>query len=673
MDACATSEPFRFSIDTAGAVNPTLPAGEMTDDLVRQTRRELQRVIEEISALCQSRTTPEKFWHRYLSLVLTAMASDAGIVWQRGEVLWETVARAGHLDQRLLQPISCETPADSHGKMIAEVAASGGPVMVPPGSPWDSDQPGNPTELAAAVVPIPVDPDQGVEWLIEVFLPSGSGTAVQRGYLRFIAQMADLAADFLRLDRLRKATYVASWATRAAELYERMLHQVQHRGLPQMMVDELAELVRAERVSLVAVDPKGKTTLHAISGCPKFDSRSPVADYLKEIAQASEGTVGLQLAETSDLAEDQETHLGELCLRGVVTLDRHSRWRVILEDNAPCQSVEGEAQLWQSLALPLGQLLNQNTRGNRLLRNAHGSSPSTLGNLIRRWSVPLGFAVTVTVAALLPVPMVVTADGSLQPEATSSIYAPRDAFVESLLVEHGQHVDVGTPLIQLSAPDLEQSIQTANGRIAVLEGQIRDAKARTVEQSSTDYDLLQQLQLQLETSMDELSSLRVRLQLLLEEQTRLTLLSDRTGTVDAWQLKSRLAGRPVQRGKMLIRIIDQDGEWSIHAGVPENRLDHVIAAAERGNVEVNVAFTAFVDQPVTGVIKELGPITADPQLSSTASALGVVTIAVDAETLPLLQAGTPARVAIPCGIRPLGYIVAQDFLRMVKQSVGLYW
>jgi hypothetical protein len=104
-------------------------------------------------------------------------------------------------------------PSAIHQTLLAKVHQERQPVLVPPGS-CEIDQatrgalkqsslPVNPTAMALIFAPVPVESSLGSWWLQVVQAPSG-GIATQRGYLRFVAQIADLTADFLKTYRLRE-------------------------------------------------------------------------------------------------------------------------------------------------------------------------------------------------------------------------------------------------------------------------------------------------------------------------------------------------------------------------------------------------------------------------------------------------------------------------------------
>lgn len=120
-------------------------------------------------------------------------------------------------------------PSAIHQTLLAKVHQERQPVLVPPGtsavnqapsgSVKESSLPVNPTAMALIFAPVPVESSLGSWWLQVVQAPSG-GIATQRGYLRFVAQIADLTADFLKTYRLREHQYQTRVNSETSKLLE---------------------------------------------------------------------------------------------------------------------------------------------------------------------------------------------------------------------------------------------------------------------------------------------------------------------------------------------------------------------------------------------------------------------------------------------------------------------
>ncbi|XZE52099.1 HlyD family efflux transporter periplasmic adaptor subunit [Planctomycetaceae bacterium SH139] len=728
-------EPFRFSADAGiGVVDPG--AGRSgVDAVVRETRQEIGRIIAEISSLAHSRTPEQRFWPRFLSLVGTAMAAEAVVLWGRRDGHWAARYRCGNMDRRLLE---VSDGAQCHQAMIHEVGDSGGAVMVPPGADWESEEPGNPTAELAAVVPIPVDLDGPVETMLEVLIPAGSGPAAQRGYLRFIAQMADLAAEYLRDCRWRAADATVQWAIKA----DRLLIELGRLGpggsrkraellgraasFQRQLVDGVRSWSAAERVTLVELQG-GHARVLAVSGVEQLDPHAALIKALSEIAhQASQQAVepessGLILARSAVDVNDRETgehrtgetkhhghddwsgcgersdaeletvvQEGHLVLRGVALLNDGSprtSWCLVVEDDPERSAADylaepGELEQWRLMCGQLSLLLARWEGTTSTWWQFGGRSVAGQRSMLRRMLLPLGFLLTLCIAAMLPVPLVVTADGILQPRQQQIIYAPRDATVQTLYVVHGDRVSRGQPLVQLVDSGLDEQIRQLEGQIRVLDEQAADLETQLRNYTHDERGQVRGWQTELKVNRHQGKMLSSELEILRSQREELLLVSDREGTVNGWKLADQLASRPLRRGQLLLRVVEQTGGWQIDARVPQKRLDHVINANLAGAslssdalankpLAATAVLAAYPDQKFAAELTSLGPVL--PSGSAGEEPSGTALFATEAAGLPVLEPGAPVVLAIDCGQKPLGYVVCQDLIRMLQTAVRLYW
>ncbi|MFG0261250.1 MAG: phytochrome sensor protein, partial [Novipirellula sp. JB048] len=233
MNSATSDAPFLFSptsspLPASGAA--AVPRSDRSpDSLVDETRREISQIVREVALAVRSERSRDAFLKLLADRILRAMAAEGVVIWrceagappdtpraappepsQPPQPRTETMTMAMAIDvvQRIGTITDRSIPASSaasHHRLLAEIVTVAEPVVVPC-TPEASDPnvPANPTQFPAAIVPISCDPQAGGEsYLLEVFLEPGGGVATQRGYLRFIAQMADLAGEFLRADQLR--------------------------------------------------------------------------------------------------------------------------------------------------------------------------------------------------------------------------------------------------------------------------------------------------------------------------------------------------------------------------------------------------------------------------------------------------------------------------------------
>lgn len=182
-------------------------------------------------------------------------------------------------------------------------------------------------------------------------------------------------------------------------------------------------------------------------------------------------------------------------------------------------------------------------------------------------------AMMIAVGALFIVPadIRVRAPGQWMPEVRREVFAPRDAVITGVLVQHGQWVELGQPLLELRSTDLQLELQQvdselhqARKRLAVTQSERLqlppgDAEARNRQRRLTADEEQYQLQV---------ANLEVRQQILQQHQKQLTVLAPIAGQVLTWNANERLETRPVQRGQALLSVADTNGNWQAELQVP---------------------------------------------------------------------------------------------------------
>ena len=154
--------------------------------------------------------------------------------------------------------------AQKHIRLLEYVAQSRQPQLVPPMSGLSDDRAGgNPTRHLLVLAPMQNDSD--VEGIIEIFQRPDSQPATQRGYLKFVLQMCEQIAEWLKTRKLRHFSDRHSlWAN--ADQFSRLVHDsLDLRETAYTVVNEGRRLIGCDRVSLALVRGQ-KCVVEAISG-----------------------------------------------------------------------------------------------------------------------------------------------------------------------------------------------------------------------------------------------------------------------------------------------------------------------------------------------------------------------------------------------------------------------
>lgn len=728
----AANEPGRAAAASDRAAGRSVDG----EELLRQTRREIGSLVREVAEMARQPIAPTRFFAALLDRTCCALAAEGAVLWRRDPATpnqLRPLHRTGRLTDR--QIAIADRPA--HQAMLTEVLASGNPVVVPAAPaeltdtwattetcgtagagaaasptntfPWESAsssesappaervQPANPTAHPAAVVPL-IDPlAESPQYLLEVFLEPAGGVATQRGYLRFAAQMADLAGDFLRLEELRQGRRLAAAQARLAAALPRLARHQRLTACGEAITDVAAELFEVARVSLIRLPSRGdrqRGQLIAISHVASPERRGAACRALVELA----ASIPLPEQRATDMAADWSIWLAAdpppdggdrqddapLVPLALVSFGPRDRYRLFFQGAIGERLGSEQRGLLDNFVVAAGEALWAAERWEavplaRLWVSAGGGPLNPNGELdgswVRRGMLVTALAATVMLAALLPTPMQVVLPAQLRPQAVRIHYAPGPGLVQRVEVEHGQRVSAGQALLVLQDLELEQQTSQLIGRRAVVGQQLARVTASLItaplaavpaaaahdQLPGSDEWLIQQ-QRALE---EEQRGIDQQLAILDGLQQRLVLRADRDGWVDAWKTEQLALGRPVQTGEPLMRVQPLETAWVADVRIPQNRRQMVLGQLVDGRRPVELRIG---DGDGPAAIADF-----NRQLGMQPSAIGdgsdtVVELLIRGDQWDWTN-GMPAEATVDCGRMPLAKVLFFDFIR----SIRLQW
>ncbi len=701
MSTAGPTDPqTQFNHPPAGVSGP--PSNDASDAnavLIQQTKNEIRSLVQEITHLSQADIPLDEFYEEFLRRVVQALASSGGALW--------TVEDHGGLRLQYQVNLPTETLADQpenqrrHGLLLQNVLASGQPTLVPPQSgSADGEEAGNPTNhlLVLACLRIENEPC-GV---IEIFQRSGGGPTTQRGYLRFLVQMSDLASEFLKNRQLRQlGDSKTLW-----ENLERFICQV-HRGLNVQQIaytiaNESRRLVRCDRVS-VTLRHGSKQRVVAVSGLDTLDRRAEEVKLLGQLATAvvagkrplwfggEVGDVPPQIDEPLQQFVDQS----HATMVAVVPLHRPSEsvqdTDPASKDNKPKEIIgtliveqmggftvdEGQIErveiVAQHSASALANALDHENLFLMPLWRTLGKV-KLVANARNLPKVVFGLAVVVgAILALILVPadFDLSSGGTLQPSVRHEIYAHLNGVITEVEVRHEQFVDRGDVLLRMKNNELEVEIadligrnRTTQERIrAIQRAQLNDRRLGVAEQNRLGGELLELKQVA--DSVDR------ELILLRKKQDQLIVRSDISGQVVTWGVSELLLRRPVQTGHALMTIVDPTGDWELELNMPERRMGHISRAAGESQDPLRVSFvlSSHPGLEFEGHVTDIHR-TAEVQGDEGNSVL--IRVAIDKSQLPELRSGTTVTAKVNCGRRSIGYVVFHEMFETIQSQI-LFW
>ena len=747
---------FKSSVVAATGLEAVPGIASLDSPTAQQTKAEIRSLAAEMAQLAQTALEPDDFFSGFLPRLCAAMGAKGAAIWRLNPAGAPSLLAEHSLPALLLQPpvaagrhaVSADAtptpqttapqttapaaaaanrevfPSESHQQILQAVAAEGQPILVPPGSvSLTTERPVNP--LADALIVIPLRPQENVEFLLEVVQRPTGGPAAQRGYLRFVAQMGDLVADYLRRYQLRSYTTEHQRLQRIEQWLTDIAAAPQAAGRQQLTTEAMLELFGADRVILCSGGRQGRVV--AISGARQFDPRSEIiltahrllrqfwqSQPTRPAAESVESTASTTVyafqaterreapaAAPPTTAELQST-VDQLChtiacrYGLLVPLDADQYWCAILAYSNDTPWLPLPTQLQQPhtkerrLVHALGGLLDAASRsrgwwglgfGNRnwlSVRGPRTTQRQTIGLYVQRWLLRCAAVALLTVVALFPVSQQVSVTAILHPQSKQMYYAPATGIVSEVLVDEGATVAAGTPLVKLTCHELENRSENLQLELQKVQDQL-DEKARLLNRGSALSPLERDL---LEFELHEQRTTQEALTLQIAETSErlreLTVVARQAGKVSSWDLRNRLQHHPVRSGELLVSTFDPNDKWRLQLSVPDYRAGLVATAMERtpqGAVPVRFTLTSHPDQVLEAFAVDLAPqVSVHFNEATTAERVLYADAYIgDSNALPLKKDGAIARATIDCGKTPLCWLIFRDAYGAISSRVRMLW
>lgn len=671
-------------------------------ETVEQTKQQIRGLISEIADLSRSDRPADEYYPAVLKRIVDALAAVGGAIWLLGEDGMLRLSYQINVSQSLLEAEGED--AIRHAKLLTRFYARGQSDLVPPNSMVGQDQTeGNPTRYLLVISPLRSNKSQA--GLIEVFQRPDSAPNIQRGYLRFLDQMAGLIGEWLKGNTLRQVSDRQQlW--QQADHFARLVHDnLDLRDTAYTIANEGRQLIECDRVSL-AVKKGGKCKVTSISGQDTIENRSNIVSALNRLAsrvvsagvplwydgsvedlppqleEAIEDYVDLSHGRTVavlPIRRPEKVVEGDVQSKKTVQREDRSTREIIgaliveqIESQIPTEVLRSRVDLvYEHTARALSNSLTHNNLFLMPLWRALGrASWFFKGSTLPKTLTVLGLITAGLLALfLVKIKLDLEANGSLQPVVQRQVFAHVDGEVDTVYVKHGEQVKAGQPLVKLRNRDLDISI-------AELEGNLQ----RTTEQLVSTFNLIGRQPDKLEKSrliaqhdeyLVQRKSYEEQLSLLKEKSKQLLRTSPIDGIVMTWDVEKNLRARPISTGQLLIAVADPSGDWELELLMPEKTMRYLDDAVRKsGDKSIEVEYILATD-PST---KHKGSLSAEAiharaELDPEEGA--IVKLRVKPESMEGITRRPGAKVIadVNCGKRSAAFVWSHEVIEWVMANV----
>jgi HlyD family secretion protein len=604
------------------------------EDEFESAKKQIRGLVGEIAQLGKSDLQPEEFYAAFLQRVVQALAATGGAVWILGEGKRPQLSYQINMSPTLLDPESED--ATRHAKLLDVVLNTNQPQLIPPLS--GNEHGGNPTRNLLVIAPL--GHDKQVEGLVEVFQRPNTQPNTQKGYLKFLLQMTELASEWFKNRRLRQFSDRHSlWAQ--ADSFARMVHDsLDFKETSYTIVNEGRKMIGCDRVS-VAVNRGGVCKVEAISGQDTMDNRSNVVYHLGQLATrvVASGETLWYNGNTDNMPpqieQALESYVDESYTKSMVILplrkpkagdesllnpdhEELQKREIIgaliveqLESDVPREVLDPRIDLvYEHTARALANTLDHHSLFMMPVWKAIGKSKVIVqGRNLPKTILITGIVLACLLASLLiPVPFNLKSKGALQPTERQVVYAGTSGEVDVVNCDDGSQVKTDDVLLTLKNPELLLEIEKLTGERQTTQKELDTVLIEVLNDTNSGPDKEQKRARLGELSV-ALDTLNTQLSIKEIQKKRLDILSPRTGQVITWDAKEKLERRPVQEGDELLTVADLNGPWHVELFMPERRIGKLKSRYNQaaGKEKVPVRFILMTDphNAIEGWVKEI--------------------------------------------------------------------
>src|SRR6516225_7284473 len=258
-----------------------MPEETIDPGLLEQTKNQIRKLVAEIADLAESDIQPAEFYGEFLNRAGAAVAASGGAFWLldgRGSLKLQH-----QLEFRLTGLMDGRAKTQPHDALLGCMIQASQPQIIPPGATIEGvPNAGNPTPYALIIAPLLVD--KQVVGLIEILMDPNRRAATQKSTLRFVSDLCDLAATYLK-NRQHRQMLSQQRLWNQLEGFTHQIHgSLDLKEASYAVSNDGKRMVGCDRLS-VALKIAGRTMVEAVSGQEIVEQRSNLVRELTRLCK----------------------------------------------------------------------------------------------------------------------------------------------------------------------------------------------------------------------------------------------------------------------------------------------------------------------------------------------------------------------------------------------------
>lgn len=642
-----------------------------------------------LQALARRELSDAEFFEALLNEVASYAGAYGAILRLRAECGdWSTAASLNFPEL----PLGSEYSAERHGRVVFETFTTGRPkVLLPQRSP-NGDLHANLSEGLLLIAPLA--PGGAMRGVVELILPPGLSADGQLEVLAGVQECGEASAVFEEQKKVRQRLSRDAIADALEGFCRSVYRDLSVSRTAYAIANEGKRLLGCERLTVLRRRGE-RFQVEAVSGLDVVESRSAAAKDLASMAwiasaglepvhyPAKDGTLPPQVqAAVSEYVDQSYARrvsvlpLARLPAEPTLRAKPPSALGALVvewfgESKAPAGYSErcGFAAEHAAAALDNARQY-ESIPGIRVWRRVAALRDEGSRTKRSRLSAMVGIPLLAAMALVfIPADFTIHAPAKLQPARNQYAFAPDDGVVYRVYVQHGDHVEVGRPLLELRNVDLDVELSELKGRRRAAQEQLSGVE-RSLYEDSAHLPVSERHRLSGDRSRlrQELAAYDEQLSLLERKKEQLVIRSPLAGEVLTWNVEKLLLHRPVRAGQSLLEIGDVAGPWELELTVPEDDIGHIAEAADSSSTPLPVRYrlAAAPQQDYHAAVQE---VHLAAEVRGEAGNTVIIRAGLNKVEPPPKRAGADASAKVYCGRRSLGYVWLHDALDFLRTKV----
>ncbi len=672
---------------------------------LNKARERVLALARQIEDLSHSETDEATYFPEFLKRLLSAVGAPAGVIWMKGP--------GGNVNPKCEQGLALtgyrEAPdADKlNAGLLSDVFQNGQSNMYGGGERADKPTPTNHLYVLS-----PILNGKDCVGVVEVFQRPDTDPRARPGYLQFIEQMCGYASRYVKLrqEGTQEAPPADFWRefNRFSVDLQRSLNI---KEVAATAANDGRQLIRCDRVS-VAVFHGKQLRMRAVSGQETVNRKSNAVRLLEKLASKVVPTheplmyVGKIDNLPPQIEQPLADYIQESGARCVIVIPLFASDPLIERDPDKKTGKKPEVkrkvigafiveQITESRPKPgmidrlnlvsehvATSISNAQTHQNLFLlplwRALGKITESLRGRTLYKFLAIVAALAAVTISMLVVQwDYRVEGKGRLMPVVKHEVFALEEGQVMEVKVRGGEKVKKGDLLIVLRNDELDAKLKQVESELdeykqtaATLYNQ------RNILAKSSDADTpvqLAKIEGEIANAKSRLEGARLRKELLDRQLLQLKVRAPSSGVVATFHVDQLLENRPVQRGEVLLEVMDTTKQWRLELDVPDFRLGHVLRAQEKfKKQDLDVEFVLATASETKHQALLEGISTRSVPSDAEGSVIEMY-VRIDPKTKQelgeLLRIGADVRAKINCGKEMLGYVLFGDVVEFIQNRL----